>query len=80
MKKYVKPELFFERYELSQHIAACTWDLNSANEDTCNFKADPSQDPSLSPEYFFLTEGKNCNFEGPYCYMNAETGLNTFNS
>lgn len=80
MKKYVKPELFFERYEVSRHIAACTWDLNSPIEGVCNFKGDPTQDPSLSPEYILLTENRACNFEGPYCYMNAEGGLNTFNS
>lgn len=28
MKKYVKPELFYERYELSQHIADCAWESN----------------------------------------------------
>ena len=26
MKKYVKPELFYERYELSEHIADCLWE------------------------------------------------------
>lgn len=35
MKKYVKPELFYENYELSQHIAACHWDLNSADRGSC---------------------------------------------
>lgn len=28
MKKYVKPELFFESFELSQSIAACGIDVN----------------------------------------------------
>ena len=27
MKKYVKPELFYEHFELNQHIAACGWDM-----------------------------------------------------
>ena len=25
MKKYVKPELIYEHFELTQHIAACGW-------------------------------------------------------
>lgn len=35
MKKYVKPELFFESFELSQSIAACGIDVNSADEHAC---------------------------------------------
>lgn len=31
MKTYVKPELYFESFELSQHIAAC--DIKLANAD-----------------------------------------------
>lgn len=27
MKKYVKPELYYEHFELTQHIAACGWDV-----------------------------------------------------
>lgn len=80
MKKYVKPELFFERYELSQHIANCTWDLNLANENDCTtFKGDSELDPSLEG-YILLTTDKNCNFPGPDCYMVAVSGMNTFNS
>ena len=25
MKKYVKPEIYYENFELSQHIADCGW-------------------------------------------------------
>ena len=32
MKNYVKPELFFESYELSQNIAACGWDMKNQNQ------------------------------------------------
>lgn len=35
MKKYVKPELFYERYELTEQIAACAWDMNQA-QGTCS--------------------------------------------
>lgn len=40
MKAYVKPELFYERYELSKHIADCAWELNSADQNSCGFKGD----------------------------------------
>ena len=35
MKKYVKPELIYESFELSQQIAACDYDMDPAH---------PSQD------------------------------------
>ena len=39
MKKYVKPEMFYERFELSEHIADCGWEMNSQSVDKCT--ADP---------------------------------------
>ncbi len=36
MKTYVKPELYFESFELSQHIAACDLKLNQENIWTCS--------------------------------------------
>lgn len=42
MKKYVKPELIYERYELSQNIAACAWDVISADQHSCEAVADES--------------------------------------
>lgn len=78
MKKYVKPALFFERYELSQHVAACDWDLNNLTEELCGFSPDPGSE--YSEDYILLLDGNVCNFDGPYCYQSAEGGLNTFNS
>lgn len=38
MKKYVKPELVFESFELTQQIAACTYDSqNTMNDVGCAF-------------------------------------------
>ena len=43
MKPYVKPELNFESYELSQHIAACRWDwTNQQDKYTCYATYDPN--------------------------------------
>lgn len=42
MKKYVKPELFYEHFELSQHIADCAWFLTLPDEDSCRAKPDSS--------------------------------------
>lgn len=40
MKKYVKPELFYESFALSQNIAACGWDLNWGNPNICMAHSD----------------------------------------
>lgn len=39
-KAYVKPELFYESFVLSQHIAACGIDVTYANEIDCTPKLD----------------------------------------
>ena len=41
MKKYVKPELFYEGFELSQQIAACDYDSEHTSADeSCTFTSD----------------------------------------
>ena len=42
MKKYVKPELIYEHFELSQQIAACQYDLDetTSNNIPCHFVGD----------------------------------------
>lgn len=82
MKKYVKPELFFERYEPNQHIAACAWDLNNLTDEGCGFIPDPNESETahFSPGTILLHDTNVCTYFGPYCYMNAEGGSNTFNS
>lgn len=40
MKKYVKPDIYFESFQLTQHIAACGWDLNMATVESCTSDGD----------------------------------------
>ena len=41
MKVYEKPRITIERFELSQHIAACAWDMtNQSDEYNCTAQAD----------------------------------------
>lgn len=80
MKKYVKPELVFERYELTEQIAACGWDLN-ITEGTCGFKGDSSL--GQNSEWVILTgEIAGCEIKDyqAYCYQTDVAGMNTFNS
>lgn len=81
MKKYVKPELFFESFELSQQIAACQYDSNNTHSDiyNCEFVGDSTSPfPGVK---IFLTEDV-CTVEAQsYCEHNGSgTSFNIFNS
>lgn len=77
MKKYVKPELFYEHFELSQHIADCGWELKHANG-AC--KAEPDENhwgPGALDSFGTLfTSALNCDNQTDggyqdYCYENG---------
>lgn len=42
MKPYVKPDLFYENFELNQTIAACRWDMNNTDTANCTAEYDPN--------------------------------------
>ena len=80
MKKYVKPELFYESFELSQQIAACDYDSNNTSTDEqCSFTGvnkDFNAEMSI-----FLKEGICEIVADSYCYHNASSGtFGIFNS
>ena len=84
MKKYVKPELFYEHFELSQHIADCTWELQ-LNKGSCSAQADP--DFIVSSELLFsanVTTPASCTVspdDGTYsdvCYHGGDVHANVF--
>lgn len=83
MKAYVKPELFVERYELSQHIAACGIDVNYADTTSCDPRLDPGFWNGLNDTVF--SAERSCNMAPEnidvYCYTvgTSEAGK-TFNS
>jgi len=80
MKKYVKPELFYEQFELSTHIANCIFEaVNSAEPGACAFVGDADSD---WPNYVIFTSGtEGCELETEVaCYYTGAGGLNTFDS
>lgn len=83
MKKYVKPELFYEHFELSQQIAACSYDLipdTFSQAPDCLFKGDT--DTMVFGKTIFLQANDYCEVKAQdYCVHNGlDTGFNTFNS
>lgn len=90
MRPYVKPQLFFESYELSQHIAACRWDLQYTDENTCYAVFDETlswnknEDAPVSDPGNQLFNNNSCDF-GPevledYCYHNGAQTSRVFQS
>lgn len=79
MKKYVKPELFYEHFELSQHIADCAWELTEATDKSnCRAEADSNLLGGGMPA-LFMEAGKGCvllsgNYES-YCYHTGKDGM-----
>lgn len=73
MKAYVKPELYFESYELSQHIAACGWDLQQNDINNCAAKGDEENFNNPADVWIFHDPQYNCNCTEPdqYCYTNG---------
>lgn len=52
MKKYVKPELYYENFELSQHIAACGIDVKNASSKEACAQLDPDFWGGMSDRVF----------------------------
>lgn len=80
MKKYVKPELYFESFELSQQIAACDFDSNySMNDEGCSFTG-INQDFGVEMTIFLSSPPCDYVVED-YCYHGSTSGYySIFNS
>lgn len=80
MKAYVKPELYYENFELSQHIAACAWDMKNATvAENCMAIGD---EEFGNGGLILFAAGPDCNvtdFEA-YCYEPSAEAFGIFNS
>lgn len=84
MKKYVKPELFYEQFELSTHIAACEIDYVDPNGARTHSNMGacagyPGTGLGLDPNVPVFTQDGICEMVY-YCYTNGVEGVNTFAS
>ncbi len=79
MKAYIKPELFYERYEVSQHIADCAWEFqNQGDPSNCVAVGDSNKLPGMPT--LFQAEGRGCQLVDAvdhenYCYQNSADGV-----
>lgn len=78
-KKYEKPQIYIEKFELAQHIAACDLKLNSTDVHNCEASCE-SGGVIMEPLLFIKDNGEcKIEFEG-YCYTNGAGGTATFTS
>lgn len=77
MKAYVKPDLVYENFELSDSVAVCMWDMvNNKNKNDCVAEPDGKGDYLYAPPVTLFTETPRCGstpeIMGPgddYCYQ-----------
>lgn len=80
MKTYVKPELYYEHYELSQHIADCAIELQYGDAHSCIAYADSKFIPGLEGTAIFTADNGSCASGDMFCYTAGSDGFNTFRS
>lgn len=83
MKKYVKPDVVFEGFELSQHIAgACGIAMNSGDTVSCVTTGQGGSGDYFVPGPGFFAPSGQCSevIEGEVCYYNSVDGFGIFTS
>lgn len=78
MKPYVRPELYYEDFELAQHIAGCSLTpVDSVAPETCSYNGKIGD---WDGEGWFLNTNI-CTIETEdYCYTNSYSNIATINS
>lgn len=84
MKPYVKPELYFESFELAQHIAGCNLTLNIQDGQSCTASGTIDNESGGDRWYldtWFLNGNDLCTMpQENYCYTNGSITNITVNS
>lgn len=81
MKKYVKPDLIYETYELSYNVANCSAALNHMEaQNGCAIK----EVDGIDLGYTVYTAGQNCTYAPEiwedYCKFTGTDDINVFTS
>ena len=78
MKPYVKPELYYESFELAQHIAGCSLTPQSGSPETCQYAGVIGV---VDASNWFIDNPNVCGVPvEDYCYTNSYSDIATINS
>lgn len=83
MKKYVKPQLFYEEFELTKQIAACQFDLvpGTQADHGCRFEGVDKIFGEQMTIFQAMCTTSDAYVAESYCYHNSITGAyGIFNS
>lgn len=79
MKKYVKPDLFYENFQLTSSVAKNCGTMVGFTSQTCKMELDEDGLPNT-----FLFAGDNCDIDyrhyDRYCYETGNASMQLFNS
>lgn len=81
-KTYEKARIVFEKYEMSQNIASCGWDVKTMSSlESCGAIGDSSSEFN-NPSVKIFSDTGVCEVTDveAYCYELSSAGLGTFNS
>ncbi|MCQ2492826.1 MAG: hypothetical protein MJ087_07300 [Lachnospiraceae bacterium] len=80
MKTYVKPDVYYEDFELSTHVATCALDMpESKKVEECYAEFD--KDSEMAGDYKLFANSGICEIEWQdYCYHTGTSDWNIFNS
>lgn len=77
-KRYEKPQVYMEKFELAEHIAGCNLTLQTKDPNDCI--ASGVVDGDYADSWFITAEhGCGTTAEG-YCYTNGNINVATINS
>ena len=76
MKKvYEKPQVYMERFELSQNVAACDWRLGANTPESCNIAQDNCEDDCGDFTGGFTVTPRCTAVVSSYCYTGGAAGV-----
>ena len=76
MKKvYEKPQVYMERFELSQNIALCDYRLGSGSPETCAITNDRFEDDGADFTGGFVSKDHCSIITSAYCYTDGSGSL-----
>ena len=78
MKKvYEKPQVYMERFELSQNVAVCDYQFNGKDINTCKITEDRYEADGVDLAGGFMSEN-TCKFAASlYCYFDGDGSFGT---
>lgn len=82
-KKYKKPRIYMESFELSEHIAGCNLELTTADPTICTASGTISYDGvgDMYSDAWFVAANINCATQAQsYCITNSTFNVSTINS